>query len=240
MTATHDPNSPPLPRSYRWIELGSVVICLSLLAALAVRTGIGIAASEPTMALVARVAAAALLGYWAADFASGVVHFVADTFGSVETPVLGRKFILPFRAHHDRPQEMTEHDFVETNGDSCFIALFVLVPVFVFVPAADGSGAALTGVFVVTLILFVVLTNQLHKWAHAKEAPRLVRALQRAGLVLRPAHHAQHHLPPYTGRYCITSGNLNPLLDAISFFGWLERALRWILRLFERTERGPT
>lgn len=40
---------------------------------------------------------AAVLGVITADFGSGFVHWMADSYGSVELPIFGRNFIRPFR-----------------------------------------------------------------------------------------------------------------------------------------------
>ena len=45
-----------------------------------------------------------LAAWITADFVTGVVHFLADTFGSPETPCLGPMFVRPFREHHDDPE----------------------------------------------------------------------------------------------------------------------------------------
>lgn len=225
----HEPPKPTpieLPRSFRVMEVASVAACFVLLGLLLQRVVAG--ASTGPLGVV-RALIAAFLGYVAADFASGIVHFLADTFGSIETPLLGRKFILPFRSHHDRPHEITEHDFVETNGDSCFISLFVLVPVLWFVPVERGGGATLAGIFTLVMLVLVVFTNQFHKWAHSSDPPKLARLLQGLRLVLTPHEHAKHHRPPYVGRYCITSGVLNPLLDAVRFFPAFERCIRFFV-----------
>jgi hypothetical protein len=44
-----------------------------------------------------------------ADFMSGIVHWTADTWGSVTCPLFGRRFLRPFRVHHVNP-----HDFAPT------------------------------------------------------------------------------------------------------------------------------
>jgi plasmanylethanolamine desaturase len=208
------------PPGARSIELGSVVACLSLLAYLGVGIGTaftGAGASGP-WAVVALVAA-----YLMADLVSGVVHFVADTYFDVDTPIVGRKFVLPFRAHHACPEDMIEHDFVEANGDSCLVVLFPLVPTALFVPVAHGGAATTLGVFVVAFSVFIVLTNEAHRYAHAERAPRIVRRLQRLRLILPPEEHARHHQAPFDRAYCITSGVLNPLLDRVGLFKAITR-----------------
>src|SRR5437660_12453913 len=46
------------------------------------------------------VLAAVLCGYLAADFLSGFVHWLGDTWGSTRTPLLGQALIRPFRDPH--------------------------------------------------------------------------------------------------------------------------------------------
>jgi hypothetical protein len=67
---------------------------------------------------------------------------------------------------------------------------------------------------------------QIHKWSHTYHGlPRWVRLLQDWGLILGRAHHRHHHVPPYTSHYCITTGWLNPPLQALGFWPWLERSV---------------
>jgi hypothetical protein len=59
----------------------------------------------------------AVLAYLAADFLSGFVHFLADNFGSYDTPIIGPIFIEPFREHHIDPKGIVGNDFVDANGN---------------------------------------------------------------------------------------------------------------------------
>jgi hypothetical protein len=169
--------------------------------------------------------AAVLTGYIAADFASGLIHWGFDRYGSTGTPLVGAHFIAPFREHHIDPKGITRHDFVETNGNNCIATLPVLMPVLLVDPAAGGWRLFAVLSFA-AMCLFVMGTNQFHKWAHQDVVPRWVVWLQRAHLILGPGHHDIHHTAPFDRYYCITHGLLNPLLDRVRFFPRTEAVIR--------------
>jgi ubiquitin-conjugating enzyme E2 variant len=153
-----------------------------------------------------------LLAYAVADLASGVVHFLLDNFGSPDTPVIGQKFVKPFRDHHVDPMAMTQGDFIAVNGDNVFVCLPVVLPAFFFL---DTGAHPYAGVFIVGLVGGVIMTNQLHKWAHMPAVPRLVAAAQRRGFVLSTKHHSIHHSGGYDRNYCITWGRSDAVLNRL-------------------------
>ena len=210
------------PTSHRLVEIGALVLFVILTGEVSDRVGREVLDrwSWPTIAAVVVEFA---LGYATADFFSGLVHFLFDNFGSPSTPILGQKFIKPFRDHHDDPSGMTRGDVVAVNADNCLACLPVLVPVFFLL---DLNQHPYVGVFVVTVSFFTMLTNQLHKWAHMDQRPPIVALLQRANLVLSVDHHRVHHTAPFDSNYCITWGILNPLLERIGFWTLLLRVLR--------------
>ncbi|TMA26193.1 MAG: carotenoid synthesis regulator CarF [Deltaproteobacteria bacterium] len=175
-----------------------------------------------------------MVGFVAADFISGFVHWTADTWGTPEWPIIGNALIRPFREHHVDEKEITRHDFVETNGNNCFISLAptVLAALLPRSGAALFFAAAMT--FALTLAVFG--TNQFHKWAHMDAPPPLVSWLQRAGLILPPEHHAVHHRAPYAKYYCITVGWLNEALFRLRFFQVLERIISAATGLIPRED----
>jgi hypothetical protein len=189
------------------------VLEAAAIAAFAVLAAVGfyrVAAHAPVPGWM--IPAAALAGWAAADLFSGLVHWAFDAFGSVRTPVLGPRFVRPFREHHVDAGRIAEHDFVETNGASCIAALPALVLAALLPPER---------VFLQAVMLFTVLgvlgANQCHKWAHMapERVPRLVRLAQRCRLILRPEEHRLHHRHPFDTHYCTASGWLNPVLDAV-------------------------
>jgi hypothetical protein len=207
-------------RSHRAVEILCIVLVFATLAAMALRVGRAVESTSGWL----WVGITALTGYLGADFLSGVVHWAGDTIGDEATPFLGKNFVMPFRQHHVDPKDIARHDFVETNGNNCIVALAPLGLAYLLMPCQTGFGfyaATLMGF----LCLFIVATNQFHKWAHSDTPPRFARALQRWGLILSPAHHNVHHALPHDRHYCITVGWMNPLLNRIGFFRAAEAAI---------------
>jgi ubiquitin-conjugating enzyme E2 variant len=178
--------------------------------------------------------AALFTGFLAADFISGFVHWAADTWGSISMPWIGNALIRPFREHHVDQKEITRHDFVETNGNNCLIsiptiAICLWMPIHhwlgLFVSASLGS-----------MVLWVMATNQFHKWSHLDEPKGLIAWLQRLHLILPPEHHAVHHAAPHTDYYCITVGWLNPPLKWVGFFRISERLVTLCTGLLPRAD----
>jgi hypothetical protein len=168
----------------------------------------------------------AVLAYLAADFLSGFVHFLADNFGSYDTPILGPNFIEPFREHHVDPKGIVGHDFVDANGNNSLASLPFMLAVWALVPLGATYYGYLFGTFFVFLCLAAFLTNQFHKWAHMDNPPTFVCWLQERGVILSKEHHDIHHESPYDTYYCITAGFWNPLLDKTRFFERAERLIR--------------
>jgi len=158
-----------------------------------------------------------VVGYVLTDLISGLFHWGLDRFGTPQTPVIGG-LIYVFRRHHEAPQEILEGRFVQTNDKTALASVIPLVGAFL-----------LPGVFVpsllVTLVLGIWMTNEVHKWAHNPNPGRVVRVLQRWRIVLTPEQHQRHHTEPFQSHYCITTGWWNPLLEKIRFFSRLERSL---------------
>jgi ubiquitin-conjugating enzyme E2 variant len=125
---------------------------------------------------------------------------------------VGKAFIRTFREHHVDEKAITRHDFVETNGSNCAVALPALIGAL-FLPVAPGNrGARLGASYVASLVFFVFMTSQIHKWSHMDQPPRAIAWLQAVRLILHPVHHAVHHTAPFNRYYCITAGWLNPVL----------------------------
>ena len=181
---------------------------------------------------------AALVGILLADFTSGFVHWMFDTWGGVDTPVVGKLAIRTFRHHHVDQKAITRHDFIETNGHN--IALTVIYSTVGLCVFRGSKTIDLVDVFIgqflVCATLYTGLTSQIHKWAHQNDPPRVVKHLQRWRLLLSPEHHSTHHTAPYNRNYCITVGWLNGPLRAIRFFETLERTITAVTGVIPRED----
>jgi hypothetical protein len=197
------------PTSHRVFEFVSVGTFIGFAGAIVWRV-VDEVADRMSFPVAVLILGLVLAAYAVADLASGIVHFLLDNFGSPETPVIGQKFVKPFRDHHVDPMEMTRGDFIAVNADNVFVCLPVIIPAFFFL---EISAHPYAGVFIVGLVSGVIMTNQLHKWAHMPTVPRLVAMAQRHGVVLSKEHHSVHHSGAYDRNYCITWGHLDLLLN---------------------------
>ena len=108
-----------------------------------------------------------VLGILTADLASGIVHWGADTWGSVDMPFIGRNFLRPFREHHIDPTSITRHDFIETNGDNFAVtvpSLFYMAYKFTYWNDVDIRRVYNFEVYMFLLAIFVSMTNQVHSF----------------------------------------------------------------------------
>jgi ubiquitin-conjugating enzyme E2 variant len=210
-------------------RIDTVAICAFFTASLLVGAEIVAELDRDSLAIAL---IAVLAGFLAADFVSGFVHWIGDTWGTPDWPILGQSLIRPFREHHDDQTAITRHDFAETNGNSSAGALVLLAGAWA---APEGASGLFLEIQLFSLSLWLFATNQIHKWAHTAEVPALVAWLQRRRFILSPEHHRTHHSAPFDRSYCITTGWMNPLLASVDFFPALER---WIRRTTGAIPRG--
>lgn len=167
----------------------------------------------------AALALALPAGFFLGDLFSGLVHWVCDTFGSSTTPLLGPALIHPFRHHHEQPGRITRISLVENLGASAIVGwLFLLLWVALSDPRqAAGFADRLQQWVGFLFIIFSVLSNLLHRWAHIpdRSRPGWIRLLQRWHLVIPTEQHMLHHRPPWRTNYCIMCGWGNAVTNRI-------------------------
>lgn len=203
-----------------------------------------LAAGALLLANIAHAFTAGLLFHWwspfvvvtaalAADLVSGLVHWSADTWFSETMPVLGRRFLRPFRVHHVNPDDFLKRDFVDCNGDVAMLNIPFLSMALMLPDAGVGGAAALA---LMTFSTVSLPTNQVHQWSHMPAPPAIVRWLQRHGAILSSEAHGSHHRAPYVANYCIATGWCNRWLTAIDFFPTCERLVSRVTGLRPRSD----
>jgi len=168
------------------------------------------------------VGVGAFVGILLSDMFTGFVHWGCDTFGRSDTFFWGRIFIRSFREHHVDPLAITRHDWAQCNGEACLVGIPLTLPLVLFLPGAGSGWVIFFWSLAFFMLVFSALANQFHKWAHQKETPPLVGFLQKTGILMSFRHHQKHHRAPYTKGYCITVGWMNPILDRIGFWRFME------------------
>jgi ubiquitin-conjugating enzyme E2 variant len=172
---------------------------------------------------------AAIMGITIADFFSGLVHWAADSWGSVNIPIFGKAFIRPFREHHIDPTAITRHDFVETNGDNFAVIIPFLAHMaykFTTYTPEQISDIYVWEMFVFLIAIFVSITNQIHKWSHTYFGlPWYINLVQDLHIILPKKHHRIHHVAPHETYFCITTGWLNYPFEYIGFWTALENII---------------
>lgn len=173
------------------------------------------------VALTAAQAVALTVTSWIlADFGSGVLHWSVDNYGNGRTPIMGG-IIAAFQGHHATPWTITERGISNNVYKLC--APFGIAPMALI---SATAGPATTFFFTIFCV-FEILSQEFHKWSHQlkSEVPDYVNWMQNAGLTVSRKAHAQHHIAPYDGNYCIISGICNNVLDESGFFRRLEHAI---------------
>jgi hypothetical protein len=190
-----------------------------------------------------------LIASWIlADFGSGVLHWSVDNYGNGKTPIMG-SIIAAFQGHHAAPWTIAERGFCNNVYKLC--VPFGPVPMGLIYALFIHSAHPSIVLFMTIFCALEILSQEFHKWSHQlkSQVPAWVNTLQNIGLTIPRVPHAQHHLAPYEGNYCIISGVCNEALDQTGFFRRLEHVIyrlngvesnAWKLdaALRERTLRG--
>lgn len=152
-----------------------------------------------------------------ADFLTGLVHWMEDSYWSPETPILGKWIVVPNLAHHKNGQDFLKKSWLESSWD-------LLITGTIIIGIAYWAHCLTWEIWLFAAI--VVNANQIHKWAHItryENKPKIIGFLQRCYILQRTEHHGRHHRKPNNTHYCTVTNCLNPVLDTFQFWRGLER-----------------
>jgi len=164
-----------------------------------------------------------LVGYFLADFFSGMVHWAMDTWFDVDS--VGRSVAIA-REHHIYPQSIFGYRFLDHASLGSIPGSVVFWPLFIvcmLLPlTAFSYAAALVIMVICTCLLF---GTTFHNFGHRRGRGFLLRNAQKYRLVMTPEHHAVHHMGDHTVHYCAVNGWANPVCDKFGVWRGLEKVI---------------
>lgn len=139
----------------------------------------------------------------AADFLSGIFHWLEDRYAREDWPLIGAYIAKPNQLHHAQPSAFLAGSYWVRNWTTIAAA----APFFVLTIESKWC------------LIFALASqaNEIHAWSHQR-CGRLIRILQSTGLLCSPRSHGLHHKAPFEVSYCVMSNWLNPILDEVQFW----------------------
>jgi hypothetical protein len=152
------------------------------------------------------------------DFLSGIFHWLEDTYGDENTPIVGKYVVAPNILHHFEPRAFTQSPFLKRSRSLWVVVALVMLTVWLV-----GAMSP----FWVWVGLFGAFSNEVHVWSHRtpRENGPFITALQKWGIPQTPRHHAVHHTDPKRETFCVLTNLVNPVLDKTKFF----RKVEWVI-----------
>lgn len=154
-----------------------------------------------------------------ADFITGIFHWLEDSYGNEDFPVIGKNVTQPNLLHHRKPREFLKNSWLRSADVPLVLAAF-------FISGLWALGWLNWQTVFVTFIL--INANEIHKWTHQsrKEKPKLAHWLHRFKLVQSAKGHAKHHSGNMNTHYCTVTDYLNPLLEKINLWRRFEKVIK--------------
>lgn len=169
-----------------------------------------------------------ILGAWLiADFISGLVHWWEDRAMADASRFAWLNSVrADNERHHKMPGYLTKYSWWSNINTTAPLAWVVSALLWL-------AGAPM---LMWLAVAFLGFGNLVHRWSHdpPSKLPVLVRWIQKTGLFITASHHSGHHfkmgkLVSREGsdiRFCVMTNWLNPILDRVRFFKFLEYCFR--------------
>ena len=156
---------------------------------------------------------------WAADFVTGLAHWLEDTYCLEDYPLIGSFICEPNIEHHVNPQLMVRTGtFVSRN-----ILQWTLCGGLFGLLWLVGFG----NVYTFTTLLLASFGNEIHRWNHMSKTGPFVNFMKDSGLIQIQKQHSLHHKQPHNQYYCVMTSLLNAVLERINFW----RKLEWVVKV---------
>jgi hypothetical protein len=171
--------------------------------------------------------------FFLAEFITGMVYFVEDTYGTqVSNKLIQKHIIIPNLEHHYNPLKMTKKTWLQTIKATTIAMGYVNFIILIIYPRI------IFHYFYGMTSIFICSANLIHKWAHTpkKSLPRFVQVLQDNGILQTHYNHSLHHLE-LNSDYCVMSNLMNYPLNYIGFWNKIELLMIKIFDIHPRIEK---
>jgi len=166
-----------------------------------------------------------LLAILVADLLTGIFHWWEDRYGNPNWFILGKYVIEPNIRHHKEPMSFCKGNYWTRNWTT-------LVPTLLL-----SIGCYMVGYYFLSLVFICASqSNEIHCWEHTK-TNKFIRFLQNYNILQNKKCHALHHKRPYDTNYCVMTMVVNPVLNKLNFWYYLEKLVFTIFRVKPRKER---
>lgn len=160
-----------------------------------------------------------------ADLLTGIFHWWEDRYGNPDWPIIGKYIIHPNIKHHQDPMFFCNGNYWTRNWTTLIPSLIVS---FIFYTIG----------YYFWCLVFIIASqsNEIHCWEHAK-TNRFIKFLQKNYILQNKKTHSLHHKRPYDTNYCVITMIVNPILNKIYFWEYLEDVVYLFSGVRPRKER---
>lgn len=169
-----------------------------------------------------------------ADFFTGLFHWLEDTYGTPDIPIVGKYVIAPNIDHHKNPGNLGTQGSFFTRTRISFLLTAPIILLFYFFGHLTWHVWVIAGL--------TAIGNQVHAFAHgACKKNKVLKFLHKFKIIQTPKNHAKHHVPPFDKDFCVLTNFVNPILETIRFWKIIEILLAVFFELTPKRmskERG--
>jgi hypothetical protein len=165
------------------------------------------------------------------DLFSGFLHWLEDSYGREDWPIMGDLVTKPNILHHHDPRYFTRNSWF-------YSARLIIVVCGLLLGLVHLLGLASWAWW---LAFFIgINANEIHKWSHRSpsENGKWVTFLQEHGIIQSPAEHAKHHQGLKNTHYCVFTNYVNPVLERLRIWSGLEAAIRVLFGVERRPDHS--
>lgn len=161
-----------------------------------------------------------VIGYFAADFITGFIHWIEDKYTKFCTEYTFLSTISKNNElHHTNPEAILIGTFYDNIKNALIASIFL----FLLMCVTMGDIMKRNFVGYSTFFILATCANNIHRYAHETRAniPKAILFLQNAGILSSGAEHKIHH-EKGESRYCLIGDYTNKIVDYIHLWSTLE------------------